>query len=318
MANDLDVSIGRDVINFGGPIPVIDGIYQMTDDPNIDEDSENPEWIGYDSIADTYDRRSAPLDLRVRLAEAVLATDPGERAVVLDVGAGTGLWSVPFAKAGARVIAVDISNRMLARLRASADEIGVDVVACRANALELPIDDNSIEFVSVSALLHLIRNPERVVKEIQRVLRPGGALMTPHSEENKELSDETAGESTKCWEIWSRAYGRHHEIAQARGLTHTPRPGWWGNKQHENLLHHFSGYGDVAVPEATVESTATLREHFEDLRGRAFSDKLRFDAQVNEDIVEDLAREIETRHGPEVWDLRHTTRSVYSARLYYP
>ena len=171
MANDLDVSIGRDVINFGGPIPVIDGIYQMTDDPNIDEDSENPEWIGYDSIADTYDRRSAPLDLRVRLAEAVLATDPGERAVVLDVGAGTGLWSVPFAKAGARVIAVDISNRMLARLRASADEIGVDVVACRANALELPIDDNSIEFVSVSALLHLIRNPERVVKEIQRVLQ---------------------------------------------------------------------------------------------------------------------------------------------------
>ncbi len=317
-ARELNESIGREVIRYEGTIPVVNGIYEMTDDPNIDEESESPEWIGYDSIAEGYVRRTHSPYFGAEIARAALATGSGDEAVVLDVGAGTGCWTIPFAQAGAKVIAVDISSRMLGILMSAIEEICIAVHACRANALHLPVAGSSVDFVVVSELFHLVREPERIVREIQRVLRPGGALMRPHCQGGEELDGDTAEESERCWSIWSTVYKRHHELATQQGLVHTPRPGWWGDKQHDNMVRLFSRFTEVTVPGAIKDEVRTLREYFDDLRGRgAYSDKVRFDPEVNAAIVGELAREIEDQHGLAVWDLRHTTRSVYCARLYY-
>jgi demethylmenaquinone methyltransferase / 2-methoxy-6-polyprenyl-1,4-benzoquinol methylase len=91
---------------------------------------------------------------------------PGER--VLDVAAGTGLITRLIEARGARVIALDQSRAMLreAQRRGSA--------SVQATALHLPFPDASFDAVTFSYLLRYVDEPADALREVARVLRPGG------------------------------------------------------------------------------------------------------------------------------------------------
>jgi 2-polyprenyl-3-methyl-5-hydroxy-6-metoxy-1,4-benzoquinol methylase len=113
--------------------------------------------------------------------DAVL-TESGEaaRGVVVDVGAGGGALAVPMALVAERVIAVDVSSRMLDRLSQRADEEGLPNVEANRGAIEeLDFSPASVDLiVSNYALHHLLdRDKGRFVKDAGVWLRPGGKLV---------------------------------------------------------------------------------------------------------------------------------------------
>ncbi len=98
----------------------------------------------------------------------------GER--VLDVGAGSGNGALGAARRGARVTAVDISDRALAlaRRRAELEALTVDTQVADAEAL--PFDDASFDVVLSTFGVMFARDANRAGNELLRVCRPGGRI----------------------------------------------------------------------------------------------------------------------------------------------
>jgi ubiquinone/menaquinone biosynthesis C-methylase UbiE len=119
-----------------------------------------------------------PLITRGRLREA-LAPDPGER--VLEIGPGTGYYTVDLARwlgADGAVEIFDIQQEMLDHTLERARENGVsNVHATLGDARELPYEDDSFDAAILITVLGEIPDQDAALREIDRVLRPGGRLI---------------------------------------------------------------------------------------------------------------------------------------------
>jgi ubiquinone/menaquinone biosynthesis C-methylase UbiE len=103
---------------------------------------------------------------------------PGER--VLELGPGPGTFSIEAAQRaepGGTLVAVDIQPRMVAALEKKAREAGVsNLEAHVGSALELPLEDGSVDRAFLVTVLPEIPDRHRALLELHRVLRPGGVL----------------------------------------------------------------------------------------------------------------------------------------------
>lgn len=96
-----------------------------------------------------------------------------EGSLALDVGAGSGFVSEALLAAGHRVMAVDASAAMVDELRRRFP--GVD--ARVGDAMSLPMADAGVEAVFANMCLHHVEEPAHALREMARVLRPGGAVV---------------------------------------------------------------------------------------------------------------------------------------------
>jgi ubiquinone/menaquinone biosynthesis C-methylase UbiE len=108
----------------------------------------------------------------------LLGSSPGPFARSLEIGAGTGYFTLNLLQAGVvrEAVATDISPGMLEALQGSADRLGVQVETVVADAERLPFADGSFDLVLGHAVLHHIPDLDRAFREFARVLRPGGTL----------------------------------------------------------------------------------------------------------------------------------------------
>ncbi|MFW6296074.1 MAG: class I SAM-dependent methyltransferase [Halothece sp.] len=95
---------------------------------------------------------------------------------LLDLGCGAGENSVYFSQKGARCVAADYSPKMVEVALQLAAANGVVVKGCVANAIALDFPDNTFDIVYAANLLHHIPNPELALKEMHRVVKPGGKV----------------------------------------------------------------------------------------------------------------------------------------------
>ncbi len=93
---------------------------------------------------------------------------------LLDLGCGAGENSVYFAKKGARCVASDYSSGMVEVALQLAAANGVNIEGRTMNAIALDCPDNTFDFVYASNLLHHLPEPETAIREMHRVLKPGG------------------------------------------------------------------------------------------------------------------------------------------------
>lgn len=91
---------------------------------------------------------------------------------ILDVGCGGGFLSNELAKRGFDVTGVDLSSESL-RVARAFDETGKVKYIC-ADAFNLPFPDNSFDAVSAMDFLEHVEEPEKIIQEMSRVLKPGG------------------------------------------------------------------------------------------------------------------------------------------------
>ena len=131
----------------------------------------------WDAIAEGYDRYVAPQE--VDLANEALrfvGLQPGER--FLDVAAGPGGLSLPAARLGAQVLALDWSPAMIERFEARAYQEGLRNVGGRVmdcHALDLP--DHSFDVTGSQFGVMLVPDQPRALREMVRVTRPGGRVL---------------------------------------------------------------------------------------------------------------------------------------------
>ncbi len=129
----------------------------------------------YDTIADKYDHVMNIYDLRRRVEiifGSLLKPDEVIGTKVLDVGCGTGWFSQQAAQWGARVVSSDIGLQMLKQVRQKCDSALVASDACR-----LCFQDASFDLVISSECIEHTPDPLLAVREMCRVLKPGGILV---------------------------------------------------------------------------------------------------------------------------------------------
>ncbi|MDO5499218.1 MAG: demethylmenaquinone methyltransferase [Propionibacteriaceae bacterium] len=130
----------------------------------------------FDGVADRYDLMNDVMtagQMRQWRKAAIEAVDPRPGQRILDLAAGTGTSSRPFADAGAIVVPTDLSIGMLTVGKRRQP----DLHFVAGDALALPFADDSFDAVTIS---YGLRNVERTLDaliEMHRVTKPGGRLV---------------------------------------------------------------------------------------------------------------------------------------------
>lgn len=119
-----------------------------------------------------------------------------ERTMAADIGAGTGFITEGLIKKNINVIAVDQSTEMLNLLK---DKFSYyeNLKCIQGVGEKIPIEDSSVDYVFANMFLHHVENPSIVIKEMYRILKPGGKLViTDLDEHNFEFL------KTEQYDVW--------------------------------------------------------------------------------------------------------------------
>ena len=138
---------------------------------------------------------------------------PARGLRILDVGCGDGVLATRLAQGGGRVTGLDASAEMIAAARRRAKAAGVEVGLVEGNAGEIPFPAGHFDCVVSVATLCFVDDPRPTLRDMVRVLKPGGRLIL--------------GELGR-WNLWA---------AQRR------MKGWLGSKLWSAA--HFRSRGDL-------------------------------------------------------------------------
>ena len=146
------------------------------------------------AVADAYFKANAAQWDRIRsfhveeshVEKALLDAFPPHVEDLLDIGTGTGRMLQLFADRVVRGVGIDSSRDMLSIARAKLEADGNRHCHVRhGDMYRLPMADSSYDAVVVHQVLHYADQPEALIAEISRILRPGGVLLiadfAPHS-----------------------------------------------------------------------------------------------------------------------------------------
>ena len=130
----------------------------------------------FDAVARRYDVTNDVLSLgqdRRWRHDVISAVDPRPGDLVLDLAAGTGTSSQPFADRGATVVPCDFSLGMLTVGKQARPALPFTA----GDGTQLPFADETFDAVTISFGLRNIVDPVAGLREMRRVTRPGGRLV---------------------------------------------------------------------------------------------------------------------------------------------
>lgn len=152
--------------------------------PSSHEEIKDVNARYHDVAAGDYDRKwgisygdAAQAIVTAKVGKA-LGDAPGRFERALEIGAGTGYFSLNLLRAGVigQSVATDISQGMLDELEDSAGRLGLAVETACCESARLPFPDDSFDLVFGHAVLHHLPDLNASFEEFRRVLRPGGTI----------------------------------------------------------------------------------------------------------------------------------------------
>lgn len=137
--------------------------------------------------------------------EQLIGNVDGER--LLDLGCGSGIYSVSFAEQGSHVVALDLSPTMVSLAQQRAHRRGVEADFRVADIRDpLPFDDAGFDIVFTATALHYVEDLGAFMKEAARVMKPTARLVAsvlhPMSTAQFQLADSEHVEGPNPWEGW--------------------------------------------------------------------------------------------------------------------
>jgi ubiquinone/menaquinone biosynthesis C-methylase UbiE len=217
----------------------------MTAAPLTDDEIRDVNTRYHDTAAATYDAKwgidygaEGHRQVCGKLAKALGSGELGPFDRALEIGAGTGYFTLNLLQAGVvrEAVATDISPGMLATLERNAERFGIDVRTRACDAESLPFEDETFDLVFGHAVLHHLPDLEQAFGEFFRVLRPGGTLV--FAGEPSRVGDRIAAypkrAAVRVAPLWRR-------VVRARKAEH---PGGHGEAD-PSLEHHVDVHAFV-------------------------------------------------------------------------
>jgi ubiquinone/menaquinone biosynthesis C-methylase UbiE len=136
---------------------------------------------------------------------------------VLDCGCGTGRGALKYCKMGCRVMAVDISPDIVGICASNAEREGFKIETRVENCSNLSFDNETFDYVTLSAALHHMENLELCISELFRVTKKGGALILIAEPKHTLIRPKWMREKKECL---SGKYDR--EILKVEAMSENP------------------------------------------------------------------------------------------------
>lgn len=137
--------------------------------------------VNFDGVADIYEysRGVPPLFLQYIIKDIFSTLELSEDSVIMDLGCGTGRIVRQFVERGARTVGVDISQQMLCvACENQQNPIYERSHLISGDAVALPFLNGVFHVVVAIHLFHLFPDWHSSLLEVQRLLKPGGVLIT--------------------------------------------------------------------------------------------------------------------------------------------
>lgn len=231
------------------------------------------ESISFDRAAEIYDQtRALPTGIGPLIARALdRFLQPSDR--LLEIGIGTGRIAAPLVLAGWDVTGIDISLRMLTKLRHNLAGNETVPAIILADAARAPFAGGSFNAVLAVHVLHLIAKWKSVLEEVRRVLVEGGCFITGYNWRHGE--DPVA-----------RLRKHHNEFLKTRGIV---KDNLFLDK-YEDIKTWLTGSGAVLHEFSAAEwkKTCTLQEEIQHLYNRAWSETW----DIPEPLYQESLREV--------------------------
>ena len=150
------------------------------------------------------------VDPEERIPAAMQAVAPIADRVLLDVGAGVGDRTIPYARVAAQVYALEPDPRVLPILRGrikSASASNITVVPSGADAISL--DDDLVDVAYATWAYFFGPGSEPGLREVERVVRPGGDIVVVQNYGHDDLARAWTPQEAQCeaWPAWFAGQG---------------------------------------------------------------------------------------------------------------
>ncbi|WP_432407705.1 class I SAM-dependent methyltransferase [Wukongibacter sp. M2B1] len=134
----------------------------------------NKEASGYDSW---YKTKLGGFIDKVETGMAFKLFKPEKGMKVLDIGCGTGNFSIKLAEMGCKVVGIDISDEMLNKARKKAEALELDIEFYTMDVYNLEFEDESFDAAFSMAAFEFIKEPDKALDEIFRVVRENSQIL---------------------------------------------------------------------------------------------------------------------------------------------
>ncbi len=235
----------------------------MKEDIMNDANSEIQTWQISGNSPAAYERYLVPGFFKPWAETLTAYTSPTSGGEILDVACGTGIVARTVAstlKNGARVIGLDNNREMLNKASELSEKAGLEIDWQQGHADQLPYENDRFDYVFCQQGMQFFPEPQQVLKEMHRVLKPGGRLALNimrsirHNPAFKILSDEL----------------EKHVGENAGSMMRAPFPEW-DQKKIRNMVED-AGFRDISLHLEIISMRFPSSEEF--LRREAASSPL--------------------------------------------
>lgn len=300
--------------NCGTKIKSENDILIFSKEPNLKIENTEQSYIGYDTISSNYDSRYSNEEYS---KEGKLIADIiGKENILLDIGAGTGHHDLPIADNENKVIAGDISLNMLDIFKAKLNNLQKQfILLCRFNAYQIPIKKDSIDVITANLLLHLIGNPQSVINEIKRVMKPEGIFITIDKE---DLTDKKQKKKNKRFdEVFKNLISYRRDLINESNLTKIKSLGWRSfNEKSQCLDDNFSKTEVVDSEELFHKTTFRIKDSISKMRNLTYSNQVKFNKEIHDKIMDKVDEKLTKDFGENYANITAEYASRSRIRLY--
>lgn len=278
------------------------GIWQLSDMPDIVTDGDGDKYIGYEHIGESYSgERKILIEERDALFAEEVSRITGD-GVLLDLACGDGCLTVPCAANGTKIIAGDISNSMLSILqkKAAHNRISLDkVTLCRMNALDIPLESESVDTVAADSMLHLVSNPRKVITEIYRVLKKGGSFICRDDRPGK--SGNGAFDNSQYNQLVNGLYSEYWKRLRLSSIF--PVKYSWKFDRDGFCGSLFAHKTTKLIERGNLYETALKDGFLPRFCSRGFSDQTEVPRELHDQVIAELLTEFRSRFGDDFSDI---------------